>query len=137
MPSIDDVCTAMATAIDTISGLRAKPYADDIVNPAEAHIETREFDPRMVFSSVKATVPFVVRIFVKRTDIRSAAKTLRTFLEPSGSTSVSAAINNESAWSGATVDDAYVTLVSQPFEFSPDNGNTVYWCADLDVEVIW
>jgi hypothetical protein len=127
----------MAGAIDGLSGIRAKGFIDDITNPPEAQVSTREFDPRMVLSSVKATVPFTVRVFVKRTDLRSAHKALRGFMEPSGSGSVSAAINNESAWSGATVDDAYVTLVGQPFEYVPDGGNTVYLCVDFDVEVIW
>lgn len=137
MPSITEVADALAGAIDGISGIRAKAYPDDIVNPSEAHVQTREFDPRMAFGSVKATYPFVVRVFVKRTDIRSANKTLRGFMEPSGSGSVPAAVNNESAWSGATVDDAQVVLVGQPFEYSPDGGNTVYLCVDFDVEVIW
>ena len=137
MPSIDEVCTAMAGAIDSISGIRAKGYIDDVTNPPEAQVSTREYDPRMVLSSVKATYPFTVRVFVKRSDLRSAHKALRGFMEPSGSGSVPVAINTETAWSGATVDDAYVTLVGQPFEYSPDGGTTVFLCVDFDVEVIW
>jgi hypothetical protein len=137
VPSITEVCDALAGAVDGLSGIRAKGYIDDITNPPEAQVFTREYDPRMVLSSTVTTYMLGVRVYVKRTDIRSAQKTLRSFMEPSGSTSILAAINAEGSWSGATVQDAYVTQVGQPFEYSAVEGGPVYWCVDFDVEVIW
>ena len=137
MPSITEVCDTLAGAVSGISGLRAKGYVDDITNPPEAQVYTREYDPRMVFSGSKRTFMLGVRVFVKRTDIRSAQKTLREFMEPSGATSVTAKIEDETAWSGATVDYAEVTNIGQPFEYLPDGGTSVYWCVDFDVDVCW
>ena len=136
-PSITEVCDALAGAVDSISGLRAKGYIDDVTNPPEAQVYTRDYDPRMIFSGAKRTFMLGVRVFVKRSDMRSAQKSLHTFMEPSGSTSVTAKIEDEASWSGASVDYAAVTNVGQPFEYSPDGGNTVYWCVDFDVDVCW
>jgi hypothetical protein len=95
VPSITEVCDALAGAVDGISGLRAKGYIDDISNPPEAQVYTREYDPRMVFSGAKREFALGVRVFVKRTDIRSAQKALRDYMEPSGSSSVTAKIEDE------------------------------------------
>ena len=135
-PTIDEACVALAAAIDGISGLRSKGFADDITNPPEAQVYTREYDPRFVFSGAKRTFALGVRVYVKRTDIRSAQRTLRGFMEPSGSTSVSAKIEDEASWTGVTIDDVVVTNVGQPFEFTDQSG-LVYWAVDFDVDVIW
>jgi hypothetical protein len=137
VPSITEVCDALAGAVDGISGLRAKGYIDDISNPPEAQVYTREYDPRMVFQSTPTTYALGVRVFVKRTDLRSAQKSLRSFMEPSGATSVIAKIEDEASWSGATVHDVVVVNVGQPFEYAPAPDGPVYWCVDFDVEVIW
>jgi hypothetical protein len=137
VPSITEVCDALALAVDGISNLRAKGYIDDIVNPDEAQVYTREYDPRMVFSGSKRTFMLGVRVFVKRTDLRSADKRLRQFMEPSGSTSVTAKIEDEASWSGATVDFAEVTQISQPFDYAPVPDGPVYRCVDFDVDVCW
>jgi hypothetical protein len=137
VPSITEVCDALAGAVDGISGLRAKGYIDDISNPPEAQVYTREYDPRMVFSGAKREFALGVRLFVKRTDIRSAQKALRDYMEPSGSSSVTAKIEDEASWSGATVDFAEVTNVGQPFEYAPTADGPVYWCVDFDVRVCW
>jgi hypothetical protein len=137
VPSITEVCDALAGAVDGITGLRAKGYIDDISNPPEAQVYTREYDPRYVFTGSKREFALGVRVFVKRTDIRSAQKSLREFMEPSGATSVTAKIEDEASWSGATVDFAEVTNVGQPFEYAPAPDGPVYWCVDFDVRVCW
>jgi hypothetical protein len=50
---------------------------------------------------------------------------------------VTAKIEDEASWSGATVDFAEVTNVGQPFEYSPTPDGPVYWCVDFDVRVCW
>lgn len=135
MPGIDEACIGLAAAIDGISGLRCKAYADDITNPPEAQVYTREFDPRMVLGDSKRVFALGVRVFVKATDPRSAQKSLRGFMEPSGSSSVRAKIEDETSWSGVTVDYAEVTRIGQPF--GVEQAAETYWAVDIDVDVCW
>lgn len=135
MPTINEVCEALAEAVDTISGLRAIGYADDQVNPPQAHVYTRDFDPRMTMGgSASRPVLLGVRVFVRRVDARSAQKALRDYMEQSGSTSVRAAIEDPDNWS-KTVHYAEVTNIGQPFEF--ESPSEIYWAVDFDVDVIW
>jgi hypothetical protein len=84
VPSIDDACSALAAVVNQIPELRAKGYIDDVTNPPEAQVYTREFDPRMVFGDANRVFQLGVRVFVRRTDLRSAQQRLRAFMEPSG-----------------------------------------------------
>lgn len=142
-PTLDEACAALASAVATIPGLRAKGYADDQINPPEAQVYTRPFDPRMVFGRGNSYGPSTyllgVRVFVKRADMRSAQKSLRDFMETTGTSSVVAAVEDSDNWD-ATVDDVEVTSIGQPFEvdISGEGGAvTLYWAVDFDVDVIW
>jgi hypothetical protein len=135
MPSVNDVCESLAVAVATVPGLRAVGYIDDQVNPPQAQVFTREFDPRMTMGgSASRPVMLGVRIFVKRTDVRTAQRQLRNYMEQSGSSSVRAAIENSDNWN-ATVHYAEVTGIGQPFEY--ETAAEVYWAVDFDVDVIW
>lgn len=134
MPSINDACNALADVLQSVDGLRAVGYIDDTINAPQAQVFTREFDPRMVFGNSKRPFMLGVRVFVKRTDPRSAQSALRDFMEPTGSKSVLAAIENEDYW-GVTIDYAEVTSIGQPFEL--ELPAEIYWCVDFDVDVIW
>jgi hypothetical protein len=136
VPSIDDACSALAAVVNQIPELRAKGYIDDVTNPPEAQVYTREFDPRMVFGDANRVFQLGVRVFVRRTDLRSAQQRLRSFMEPSGASSVRAKIEDGDSWA-ETIHYAEVTNIGQPFEYSPDSGTTVFWCADWDVDVVW
>lgn len=134
-PSINEACEALATVVGSISGLRAKGYADDTINPPEAQVYTREFDPRLTLGgSPKRVFQLGVRVFVKRTNPRSGQKSLRGFMEPTGAASVLAKINDGDSWS-VTIDYAEVTNVGQPFEFLTEN--EAFWAVDFDVDVTW
>jgi hypothetical protein len=135
VPTITEVCTAVAGAIDGITGLRAKPYADTIINEPDCHVFTREFDPRFVFGSTKHPMPMTARVFAKAVDARTAQTSLRSFMEPSGSTSVLAKIEGTTSWSGATVDYAEVTLISSPAQV--EIAGTVRWFVDFEFDVVF
>ena len=134
MSSINDVCEALAEAVGQIPGLRAVGYIDDQINPPQAQVYTREYDPRMVLGNSKRAYMLGVRVFVRRTNPRSAQLALRDYMESSGSTSIPAAIEDESNWS-ATVDYAEVTSIGQPFEV--ETAAEVFWAVDFDVDVIY
>lgn len=133
-PTIDEACDALASVLSSIGGLRALGYADDTIMPPQAQVFTREFDPRMVFGNSKRTFLLGVRVFVRRTDARSAQKSLRALMEPTGPTSITATIENEDLWS-VTIDYAEVTSVGQPFEV--ETPTEIYWAVDFDVDVVW
>jgi hypothetical protein len=133
-PTINDACAAAAVAVATISGLRAIGYVDDTINPPQAQIYTRPYDPRMVLGNSKRTFLLGVRVFVRRTDPRSAQLALRLYMEPTGSNSITAAIENEALWP-VTVDYAEVTFIGQPSEI--ETAAEIYLAVDFDVDVVW
>ena len=133
-PSIADVTEALANVIGQVPGLQAQSFVSDVVNAPEAQIFLRPFDPRYTFGDQTRRYTLGVRVFVPRTDPRSAQLTLWGFMEPSGSTSVRARIEDSGAWS-VEVDYAEVTNVGQPFELVLEQG--VFWCVDFDVDVVW
>ncbi len=132
MATIAEVCTAVAGAIDGITGLRAKSYADTIINEPDCHVFTRDFDPRMVFGSVKHPLPMTARVFAKAVDARTAQASLRAFMEPS---SVISKIETTGSWSGATVDYAEVTLVTGPAQV--EIAGVVRWFVDFEFDVVF
>lgn len=141
MPSLDEACHALAGAIATVDGLRAKGYADDQVNPDEAQVYTVAYDPRMVFGKGadygKSTYIMGVRLYVSRQVPRAAQKRLRGYMETTGATSVLAAIEDGENWD-EDIDYAAVVQIGQPFEaaIETEGGLAVtYWALDLDVEV--
>jgi len=133
-PTINEACDAVATVLASITGLRSLGYIDDTIHPPQAQIYTREYDPRMILGNSKRTFLLGVRVFVRRTDPRSAQKALRAFMEPTGSTSITAAVENEALWP-VTVDYAEVTSIGQPFEV--ETPTEIYWAVDFDVDVVW
>lgn len=142
-PTITDACDALARVVGSISGLRAKGYADDQINPPEAQVYTRPYDPRMVFGKGddygRTTYLLGVRVFVKRQNARAAQEQLRGFMETTGNSSILAVIEDGDAWA-ETIHYAEVTNIGQPFEFEvvgTNNAVTLYWAVDFDVEVVW
>ena len=132
VPTIDEVCTSAAAAIDGITGLRAKSYSDSQINEPEVHVFVRDFDPRLVFSVSKKPLPLTARLFIKGIDDRAAHKAIRVFMEPG---SVTSKIETITAWTGngATVDYAEVTLITGPAQI--ELAGTVRWFVDFEFDV--
>lgn len=135
MPTVNEVCDALAEAVGAVPGLRTLGFADDQINPPQAHVFTRDFDPRFTMGgSASRPVMLGVRVFVRAVDPRSAQKALRSYMEQSGSTSVRAAIEDDANWT-QTVHFAEVTNIGQPFIH--ESVNESFWAIDFDVEVTW
>lgn len=134
MPDINEVCEGLATAAAAVSGLRTLPYVSSQVTPPQAQVFTRPYDPRLVFGDSKSTYLLGVRVIVKAANERTAQRSLRSFMEPTGPTSVRAAVEDEDNWE-PTVDYVEVTEIGQPFEL--DVGSEIYWAVDIDVDVTW
>lgn len=134
MTTINDACEALANVLGTVDGLRATAYIDDQIHPPHAQIYTRDYDPRMVLGNSKRTYMLGVRIFVRRTDPRSAHWAIRNFMEPTGSTSITATVENEDLWD-VIIDYAEVTNIGQPFEM--ETAAEVYMAVDFDIDIVW
>lgn len=135
MPDINEVCEALAGAVASIPGLRALGYADDQITPPQAHVFTRAFDPRLTMGgSASRPVALGIRLFVRRPDPRTAQRTLRSYMEQDGTTSVRAAVEDPDNWT-ETVHYAEVTGIGQPFEV--ETPNEMFMAVDFDIDVIW
>jgi len=135
MTTINEVCDALAEAVTNGCGLRAIGYIDTQVNPPQAQVFTRDFDPRLTLGgSPEKVLACGVRVFVRSTRPSAAQEELRGYMEQSGSTSVRAAIETSGNWT-VDVDDAEVTNIGQPFEV--ETANETYWAVDFDVDVIF
>ena len=134
MSSINDACEALAEAVATIPGLRAKPYIDDQINPNEAHVYNRAFDPRMTLGgSPIRPVALGLRVFVQRQNTRAAQAELREYMEQTGDKSILAAVEDEDHWPTGT-NYVEVTQIGQPFEVTLPN--SAYLAVDFDIDVI-
>ena len=134
MASINDACEALAEAVATIPGLRAKAYIDDKISPNEAHVYNRAFDPRMTLggSPIRA-IALGLRVFVQRQTTRAAQSELREYMEQTGDKSILAAVQNDSN-SPTGTNYVEVTQIGQPFEVTLPN--SAYLAVDFDVDVI-
>jgi hypothetical protein len=133
MPDINDVCDGLANAAAE-SGLRCLPYISSQVTPPQAQVFTRAYDPRLVFGDSKSTYLLGLRVIVRTVNERTAQQQLRDFMEPTGSTSVRAAIEDSDNWE-PTVDYVEVTEIGQPFEL--EVGTEIYWAVDIEVDITW
>ena len=136
---IDAKCEAAAQAITAGTGVRAKGYPDDTINPPEVQIQTRDFDPRMVFGADKSRVGMVARLFVPRTSARAAHTVIREYMGNEGGKSIPAALEEPDNWQ-AEVDFVEVTSIGQPFEVSfalTEQSVVVYLAVDFEFDVCW
>lgn len=133
MGDIQTVCERLADAVATVANLEVKGWLDDSLNPPEAQVFTRAYDPRFTFSGNVRPVAVGVRVFVKRTDLHEAQMQLRNFMDMDGPQSIRAAIEDSGNWPTGT-NDVTVTGIGQPFEATA--GQETYLAVDFDIDVI-
>lgn len=133
MGDINAACEAIATAVGNVPDLRAKPYLDDQINPPEAQVFNRGYDPRLVFSGAEQAIQLAVRVFVPRLDLKRSQEKLRDYAEPSGTSSIIAYLEDSTYYS-SDVHYVVVTRVGEPFETA--TGDATYLAVDFDVDVV-
>lgn len=133
--TIADVRGALKNCVETISGLRGAAYIQDAINAPIAHIVPLEFDPRLVFNGSKTEYHFQIRVYVPRAAADQGQALLDGYREVSGSTSITAAVQNDTNWGAVDVDYALVTRVS-PVSVVEVVG-VPYLYLEIDVEVCW
>jgi hypothetical protein len=134
MTTIAQVRDAIKGAVET-TGLSAVAYLVDTINPPVAHVFPTDYDPRMVFSSAKATYPFTVRVFMHRFVPTPQQQQLDALKEPTGSGSLTEAVQDSDNWGSVDVD--YAQVVSVGGNVEREIAGTVYLTADFDIEVVW
>ena len=134
MTTIADVRSQMAEAIAT-TGWAVSSYEFDAINPPVVHIMVDEFDPRFVFGGGKRPIPFRVQAFANRTGEISSLKRLDALKEPTGSGSLTAAVQTSANWGAVSIDIAEVTSVGRTVEV--EVAGNVYLMAQFIVEVLF
>lgn len=131
--TIAQVRTAMATALDGISGLRSSPYLTDQINPPQAMIdfEIPEYD--LVFGRGADEYLFTVWIFDQRTSERSSQIRLDTWRDPSSASSLKQVLETNAGLL-AVCDYARVKSASVPRAVQV--GATDYLVVEFQVEVV-
>ena len=134
MPTVQEVRSALADAI-AVTGLRSAPMWQDTFTAPIAIITRREFDPRLVFTSSRASYEFTVTIYADRTNERAAQVLLDDYCELEGAESVVAAIQDDANWSSVDMDYVQVTRIGEVSATSQGESN--YLTVPIDVEVVF
>ena len=124
--------TAIATNLATVSGLRTAADIPDNPNPPIAIVQLQNIQFDGAFGKGLSTYNFLVTVIVGRADERHAQRLLDTYCEPTGATSVKAAIESDKTLN----DNAYDVRCS---EMSNINavllGEATYLAAEFVVTV--
>jgi hypothetical protein len=132
--TIAAVRSALAGAVETISGIRAIDYIPDQVNPPQAVVFRNTIDYDLVYGRGADEYHFTVRVYVGRTSERKAQEFLDELCEPSGATSLKTVVE-ANATLAALVDYARVRTagVLQVATVA----DVDYLACDFDVEIVY
>jgi hypothetical protein len=132
--TIQTIRDGLKTRLQTITGLRASDTIPEQINPPIAVVSVGTIDYSQSFGGSGLTAfNFVVTVFVSRPSTRTGQNLLDDYMEPSGSTSVKAALEAMPGLSGAS-QDVYVSGVNNVGSVTLEDSNT-YLTADFAVLV--
>ena len=132
--SIQTIRDGLKARLETITGLRAADTVPEQINPPIAVISVGTIDYSQSFGGTGLTAfNFVVTVFVSRPSTRTGQNLLDDYMEPSGATSVKAALEAVPGLSGAS-QDVYVSGVNNVGSVTLEDSNT-YLTADFAVLV--
>ena len=132
--SIQTIRDGLKTRLQTITGLRAADTIPEQITPPIAVISVGSVDYSQSFGGSGLTAfNFVVTVFVSRPSTRTGQNLLDDYMEPTGATSIRAALEAVPGLSGAS-QDVYVSGVSNVGNVTLEDGVT-YLTADFAVLV--
>ena len=108
MPTLSDIRTGIATNLGTISGLRTSAYVPDEPKPPIAIIFPENISFDTAFGRGLDTYTFTVQVIVSKISDRNAQSNLDGYCNPSGASSVKAALESDKTL-GDLVQDLRVT----------------------------
>lgn len=137
MTTIAQVREQMATICQGVSGINGSSayLADAVANTPGVHISRQAFDPRLVMSKARAGYPFQLVVYGSRLLDKQSQQLLESFCEPSGTTSITAAIEDGTKWGTVDVNYASVTNIGAIQESAV--AGVTYFVVVFDVEVVW
>ena len=137
MASIAQVRQALSDAVDSIEGLRCRPYVPDNVSTPQAVIADDGVDYDLVLGRGADTYRYKIVVYVDRDAEIAAQKLLDTLREPVGSTSMKTVVEANAALA-ALVDYAQVKRASEIQAASTtDASQAEYLMIEFDVEIVY
>lgn len=133
MTTIADVRDNLSAIVDTLDGWHGSAYVGDSAVAGVVKVFRKPYDPRMVFGSAKAAVPFQLVAYAKRIESKTSEAALDALCEPTGAGSLLAAVALSSNWT-VTVDSAQVVEVGEIALTAFDG--VEYLVCPFDVEVV-
>ncbi len=129
---IDDIRSAMVTALQTISGLRATAYITESIHPPIAMLDYEAvYD--LTFGRGADVYNFKVKVFSQRTGEKQSQVFLDTLRDPTNTAGVKQTLEDNAALQ-ALVD--YVAVRRVGFVEPVDIGQEKYLTVEFDVEVV-
>ena len=108
MATLSEIRTGIATNLGTISGLRTSAYVPDEPKPPIAIIFPENISFDTAFGRGLDTYTFTVQVIVSKISDRNAQSNLDGYCNPSGASSVKAALESDKTL-GGLVQDLRVT----------------------------
>ena len=133
--TIADVRAALATAVNTVSGVTAFGYEADTIKTPGFYIGRKSFTPDLVLGGTKQSYGFTGFLFTQRTLERHAQIRLDQFCDMTGSLSIRTALENDANYTTNLVHYVKVNDVSAMSEASV--AGVVYFVVQFDIEVVW
>jgi hypothetical protein len=130
MATIAQMRAGLTTRLATISGLTTAAYMPDTPNVPGAYVGPAIVDYDETFNN-EATYTFTVTVVVSRADETQGQTDLDPYLEPTGSSSIPAAINADFTLAGL-VDSTRVIRATPGFK---DFAGIDYFAAELEVQI--
>jgi hypothetical protein len=112
MAEMSAIRTALANKIGTISGLRTAATVPDQVNPPIAVIIPERVTYDEAYARGLVVYTFIVQVVVGKVSERSAQNRLDGFVNPTGTTSIKAAIEADKSLGGVVFDSRVTEMTT-------------------------
>ena len=133
MASLSDIRTGLANRIATISGLRTAATIPDQVNPPIAIVIPERLTYDDAFNRGLVTYSFLVQVIVGKVSERTSQNKIDGFINPTGTTSIKAAIEGDKTLNGVVFD----TRVTEVTGYSVVQvGDIAYMSCEFRVTVL-
>lgn len=132
MASITAIRSALATNLQTITGMRAGAVIPDLVNPPFTVIQPGSITYNRALSNGLTEYNFTLTVIVGQASSRTAQNSLDAYCQPTGATSIKSAIESDKTLGG----NAYDLRVTNMRNYgSTTIGETTYLAAEFDLVV--
>ena len=133
MAALTDIRNGLATRIATISGLRTAATIPDQVNPPIAIVIPERLTYDDAFNRGLVTYSFLVQVIVGKVSERTSQNKIDGFINPTGATSIKAAIEGDKTLNGVVFD----TRVTEVTGYSVVQvGDIAYMSCEFRVTVL-